>query len=374
VTAGSGAAQAAGTTVSVATWNVGAENTRNVGAEVKDLMRFADVIGIQELSGSELTSVRQTVTCSSCAYSGYFSPEKEPIVWKKSRFKLLDSGTILVSPRTHVGGKRPYVAKRYINWVKLQDKASGQQFYFINQHLVSSAQRDGRPNSNSPARVELYRKHMERLTALVTQLKRDGKPVLIVGDFNSDYRVDSRVQHSLFPYERLRQVGAKSTFEVLGLGGIPSNKGTFQGVTDLIDYVFFVTANDTKALRHNISASTHGSDHYAFFATLALGGGSQEKQVVSPAKVESRATPSPRVLGAAATPTPSPRVVRAASTPVPAPVTDENMGDDAEPVAVLPEAGVGSVAGGALGLVATGFAFYQYRARRRALVEAMKRR
>jgi endonuclease/exonuclease/phosphatase family metal-dependent hydrolase len=365
VTAGSGSAEAAGTTVSVATWNVGAENTRNVGAEVKDLMRFADVIGIQELSGSELSSVRQTVTCASCAYAGYFSPDKEPIVWKKSKFKLLDSGTILVSPRTFVGGTRPYVAKRYINWVKLQDRASGQQFYFINQHAVSGAQRDGRPRSDRPERVELYRKHMEKLTALINQKKQEGKPVLIVGDLNSDYRVDSRVQHSLFPYSRLRQVGAKSTFEVLGLGGIPSSKGTFTGVNDLIDYVYFVTANDTKAVRHHISQSTHGSDHYAVFATLTLG-----KPEASAAV--SRATPKPRVLGAASTPTP-------ASTAKPvAAIVEQRQASvqvaETEPVAVLPEAGVGAIAGGAAGLTATGWAFYQYRARRRALIEKMKRR
>jgi endonuclease/exonuclease/phosphatase family metal-dependent hydrolase len=352
--------------VSVATWNVGAENTRSsVGSEVKELMRSAEVIGIQELSGAELTSVRQTVTCASCAYAGYFSPEKEPIIWQKSKFQLLDSGMILVSPRTHVGGERPYVAKRYINWVKLKDKASGQQFYFINQHVVSGAQKDGRPRTDRPERVELYRQHMEKLTALITQKKREGIPVLIAGDFNSDYRNDSRVQHSLFPYERVRKVGAKSTYEVLGLGGIGNNQGTFTGVNDLIDYVFFVEANETRALKHHISQSTHGSDHYAFFATFALG----ETQASA---AVSRATPKPKVLGTAKTPRPT-----ATAKPVAAKVAGvqaEAKEFEAEPVAVLPETGVGAVAGGALGLTATGWAYYQYRLRRRALSDALRGR
>jgi endonuclease/exonuclease/phosphatase family metal-dependent hydrolase len=363
VTAGSGNAEAAGTTVSVATWNVGHENTRNVGAEVKELMRSADVIGIQELHGPELSSVRQSVTCASCDYAGYFSPEKEPIVWKKSKFKLLDSGTILVSPRTFVGGTRPYVAKRYINWVKLQDRASGQQFYFINQHAVSGAQRDGRPRSDRPERVELYRKHMEKLTALINQKKQEGKPVLIVGDLNSDYRVDSRVQHSLFPYSRLRQVGAKSTFEVLGLGGIPSNKGTFTGVNDLIDYVYFVTANDTRPVSHHISQSTHGSDHYAFTAKFQIG-------TAGASAAATRATPKPRVLGTAKTPTPTPT-----ARPVSAMRAEPKVAaPEVETVAMLPETGVGTVAGGAIGLTATGYAYYHYRGRRRALLAALRGR
>jgi endonuclease/exonuclease/phosphatase family metal-dependent hydrolase len=266
-------------TISMVSWNVGVDNPRNVGDEVIDFMRFADIMGIQELTNgtSEMDAVKSKVICSSCAYDSTntthtydaSSPNKEMIMWKKAVFTKLATGVVDVSPRTSVEGGE-VVAPRFINWAKLQHKASGKQFYVMNQHVVSGVESGGRPDTSVPKRLALYRTHMDKLSSLITSKKADNVPIFSLGDFNVDYRDDHVIKDPMFPYARMATVGVKSSYEALNLAGIASGQGTRPVSDRLIDYVWHWVRSNVVAISESISASTHGSDHYGYYSTLEI--------------------------------------------------------------------------------------------------------
>jgi exonuclease III len=265
--------------IAMVTWNVGVDNPRNVGEEVIDIMRFADIMAIQELTTgtAEMDSVRSKVICSSCAYDSTYtshtydnsSPNKDMLMWKKAVYDKLTTGVVDVSPRTSVENGE-VVAPRFINWAKLRHKATGKILYASSQHVVSGVDSNGSPNTSVPKRLALYRTHMDKLTALITKQKADNVPVFTLGDFNVDYRRDHIVKDPMFPYVRLGAVGARSSFDVLQLAGIGPTEGTRPVSDRLIDYVWNVVRPDTVVISEDISASTHGSDHFAFYSTSEI--------------------------------------------------------------------------------------------------------
>ncbi|MFZ5441973.1 MAG: endonuclease/exonuclease/phosphatase family protein [Myxococcota bacterium] len=106
-----------------------------------------------------------------------------PISWKKSEWKLEDSGFL----RTHHGLAK-VSPNRYITWVKLKHRDSGQELVRVNTHLVSGAW--STPKPTTPWRRHQWRVHMEKLAHLVDRFESKGLKVIIGGDFNRDsYRV-----------------------------------------------------------------------------------------------------------------------------------------------------------------------------------------
>lgn len=106
-----------------------------------------------------------------------------PISWKKSVWDKQDEGFM----RTH-GGMAKVSPARYITWVKLKHKASGQEVVRINTHLISGAWSDRKPTTEW--RREQWHTHMQELRDLVARFKKKGLAVVVGGDFNRDsYRV-----------------------------------------------------------------------------------------------------------------------------------------------------------------------------------------
>ena len=99
-----------------------------------------------------------------------------PISWRTARFELIASGV----KRTHFG--RPGVTPaRYIAWVVLRDRRSGQTFWRVNTHYISGAwskHRERRPR---------WEKHDRKLGKVVLQLLAEHGPNGVIGgDFNRD--------------------------------------------------------------------------------------------------------------------------------------------------------------------------------------------
>ncbi|MBX5480643.1 MAG: peptidoglycan-binding protein [Myxococcaceae bacterium] len=106
-----------------------------------------------------------------------------PISWKKSEWKLLDSGF----EKTHHGLAK-VSPNRYITWVKLKNKDTGKVIIRMNTHLVSGAW--SKPKPTTAWRRAMWNKHMKKLSALVQKFEKQGYPVIIGGDFNRDsYKV-----------------------------------------------------------------------------------------------------------------------------------------------------------------------------------------
>lgn len=106
-----------------------------------------------------------------------------PISWKKEKWKKLDAGF----EKTH-GGKAGISPNRYITWVKLKHRATGEEIVRVNTHFVSGAWRGDKPQQ--AWRREMWNQHMDELRDLVARFEKQGQTVVLGGDFNRDsYRV-----------------------------------------------------------------------------------------------------------------------------------------------------------------------------------------
>lgn len=226
---GTASALGAGTSDFVlATYNIRHALSDSVAAS--DLQRLADtgvdVIAMQEMGArTRRNAVRaKLVDCESCEFQAYmpdgFGPAEVPFLFRASAFELVSKGTEMVSDATFVGasGAGPStIGPKYLTYVQLRHRATGQDIYVINNHAVASIQGpDGGPNYGNPERLQLFRKHMDGLAAMVERFRATGAAVFAVGDFNVNYRRDAVVQAKLFPYYRLKQVGAFASYKFLG--------------------------------------------------------------------------------------------------------------------------------------------------------------
>ena len=234
----------------IATYNI--RHALSDAVAVSDIKTLADagvgVIGLQEMgSRSRRDAVRKRlVDCSECEFDAFMpdgtGPSEVPILYRSANFRLLSTGSRKVSDATYVGrrGAGPSrITAKYLNYVQLRHRITGQEMYVINSHTVASVQaRDGGPDHRYPKRLQLYRQHMNGLKALITKFKETGAAVFTTGDFNVNYRRDSVLQSKRFPYYSMRQVRVFASYKFLGI----PEQGTHRRRSStndarLIDYV-----------------------------------------------------------------------------------------------------------------------------------------
>lgn len=265
------------TAVTAATWNSLFSNNTALATSAKSIGGKADVIGFQEVHYADKKhreSLLKDFMCNSCAFNGYMDPYERnksgskpgslPIAWKKSRFDLVKSGY-----------KNVYIAKssdgngssKWITYVKLRDKKTKDTFYVVNTHTVAGVESKGKPSDAT--RNKLFKKHMDTLTSMVKGFQGEKIPVVVLGDFNVNYRYDKNVQYKDFPHVRLRSLGLKSNWELLSLSGISSSAGTHGSGSRLIDYVW-LWGPTTKPVSSSIGG-TYGSDHRAVYLHFTFG-------------------------------------------------------------------------------------------------------
>lgn len=246
---------------------------------VADLTKLAgtgvDVMTLQEMGqGKRRKAVNAAlVDCSTCKYDAFMpstaAENATPILYRWDKFQLIGSGSQQVSQATYVGarGAGPSTLKaKFINWVELRHRASGQTVYILNNHSVPSVQGpDGGSNDTMPERLALYAQHMDGLRTLVTQFNATGSPVLVTGDLNVNYRRDKIVRDPLFPYVTMHQVGLRSSFEALGEPAL----GTHGTSTRLIDYVGAPYHSAATPTSEKVLTGYH-SDHRPLVVTFTM--------------------------------------------------------------------------------------------------------
>jgi endonuclease/exonuclease/phosphatase (EEP) superfamily protein YafD len=268
------AAAPAAQTVRISTYNV--KHDLSAATAVSDITRLAassDIVTLQEMSsGVRRRGVRAALLdCSVCPFEGYFPtpavPGSTPILYRWDRFRLEGTGTVQVSRDTFVGaaGAGPKTLRaKYINWVRLRERATGRSIYVLNNHAVPTVQgRDGGPNRTLPARLSLYDQHMTGLTTLVNRLKADGSLVFVTGDFNVNFARDRVVRSPLFPYTRLGAVGMSASYAALG----EPARGTHSD--RLIDYVWYLRQDAVKPVAQRVPRR-YSSDHRPLIVTFEI--------------------------------------------------------------------------------------------------------
>lgn len=271
-------------TLTITTYNVSFEV--RVKKTVRDLKQIAqakpDVIALQEMSSwKRREAVRKAmVDCDGCEYAKFMPvPAVQggtPMLYRKDKFELLGSDGVKLTEDTYVGPKGAgpsTINAKWANWIQLRDLETRRKFTVINNHFVPTVQTgDGGPNDNKK-RVELYRKHMNGLTGLISDLRqRNGGLVFLTGDFNVSYRGDKVVKAEMFPYHALGQeMGIRSSFQNIsepkeGTHVLPNGHSL-----RLIDYVMNLDRRSVEPKSHQIIFGLN-SDHRALQVDYTLKG------------------------------------------------------------------------------------------------------
>jgi endonuclease/exonuclease/phosphatase family metal-dependent hydrolase len=139
-----------------------------------------DLLGMQEVLAMQADFLQEKLAGYGFAGSGRDDGKRggeySPIMFKKARFDLLDSGQYWLSPTPEVIASKGWDAAlpRIVTWVRLKEKPTGTAILVFNTHW---------DHVGNVARVESA-KLMRRL---MEQKRGDAKePVIVTGDFNSE--------------------------------------------------------------------------------------------------------------------------------------------------------------------------------------------
>jgi endonuclease/exonuclease/phosphatase family metal-dependent hydrolase len=145
---------------------------------LRDTIRAYDpaLLGAQEVLAMQADFLREQLPAYGFVGSGRDDGKRggeySPIMYRRDRFDLLDSGQIWLSETPEVASKGWDAAlPRILTWASLKEKPSGTTVVLFNTHWDHVGKR---------ARVE-----SARLMRRCIDEKRRGHPVLVCGDFNS---------------------------------------------------------------------------------------------------------------------------------------------------------------------------------------------
>jgi len=259
-------------TFSIGSWNTLYSNSAaNIDAGTRYTAGKAVVIAYQEMRESaSRRALRDALLCGSCQFQGEVGDYTTngwtnvalPVVWQKNSFQKISAGSVVAAPSYITSNK-------YFTWVKLRHTATQKEFYVVNVHPVAGAETAGKPSTDS-TRVATYKEYMNNLVATLTSLKRSNIPIFVVGDYNVNYRYDSVVKNSMFPYYQLGQLGFRSNWDVLQLKSVLSTQGTTKYSSTIIDYIYFWQRSDVKANAEWISSYYYGSDHHLITTNFTI--------------------------------------------------------------------------------------------------------
>lgn len=144
---------------------------------VASMIRFhhADLVGVQEALKRQLDDLAVLLPEYSWVgvgrADGKASGEFSAILYRKSRFKSLESSTFWLSETPNIPSKGWDASyPRIVTWVKLKDTKTGKVFFHFNTHFDHRGVR---------ARKESARLLLDRIRQTVASL-----PVVVTGDFN----------------------------------------------------------------------------------------------------------------------------------------------------------------------------------------------
>lgn len=255
-------------TARVATWNTLYSNsTARVTAGVTTIARRADVIAVQEFNpASRRAAVARVMAKKGWGVSA--GNNSVPLFYNAAKYKLLaqDSVKVIDVVRIEGGTAGTSIGPKSLQWVQLQDRATGGVFFTLNMHIVPDIDRKGHPRK-APKRLAVRDKQRATALSVIAKLRKYG-PVAWAEDSNVDNRNDERVKSPRFDFLQMKAAGMSSNWSTLG---IPAY-GTQTSGRRLIDKVN-LTMENGRFLAHQRLGS-YGSDHHAVVATIARRGGS----------------------------------------------------------------------------------------------------
>lgn len=264
-------AQGDGKALRVMTFNIRYNEPRdgkNAWANRKDkvaaVIRFhkADIVGVQEALIGQLKDLEAALPgyayCGTGRDDGKEKGEFSAIIYRKSRFKLLETKTTWLSETPLVPGSKGWGANyaRIVTWAKFYDRVSKKTFIHFNTHLDHEA--------------EKARQEGAKIIVKMTQDLAGRTPFLITGDLNT---VENSPSYRIFTAQgsRIKDAGHSSRNPNFG----PTS--TWNGFGPLvpnrkIDYV--LVRDDIAVNEHGVLADQWdglwASDHLPVLAEIEI--------------------------------------------------------------------------------------------------------
>lgn len=267
-------------TFSIASYNTRFDTPKaKTVADVQKLIddKSADIIALQEMGNdTRAQAVLDEFACGTCAFDAY-APRAEGknemiTLWRKTQFSLVEADSLEATQKTNIGTLE--FRSLYVQSVKLAfvQSPTKKHVVILNNHLPAhvDSDDDGVPDEPNGKRQELYDKNIARIQQKVNA-SLPPNSVVVVGDFNVSFRVDSKKVNPHFPYKAMKDVGGRTNWDLTGYNTSNPQKGTIQSTNRLIDNIFLVKkSNVAKVNSTSILDQGMNSDHNASVASITI--------------------------------------------------------------------------------------------------------
>jgi endonuclease/exonuclease/phosphatase family metal-dependent hydrolase len=229
---------------------------------VKALIQYHDfdIVGTQEGFHHQLQDVCELqpyTYCGSGRDDGKEAGEHSAILYKKDKFKMLESGDFWLreTPDTPGLGWDATCCNRICSWAKFKDLPSGAEFYFFNVHF---------DHQGVTARIESGKLMIRK----IKEIAQDA-PVILTGDFNSTPDTEQIQALSAFLHDT-RSISAQQPY---GPEGTFNRRFSNPIGKNRIDYIF--VSADFRVTKYAVltdyrEAPYYPSDHQPVAVNLNL--------------------------------------------------------------------------------------------------------
>jgi len=239
----------------------------NRKTKVSDVIRFhkADLVGVQEALYNQLQDLEKLLpdfAWCGIGRNGENKGEFSAILYRKSRFKLLETNTFWLSETPEKTGSKGWDADfpRIVTWAKFQDRNTKRTFYQFNTHF---------DHIGKQARTESAKLLLTQIPKIAAK-----SPFVVTGDFNA--KEDTNI------YKILTGKEEAANFKLIDARYVSKNghfggNSTFNEFKELvpamkIDYIF--VGETAKVLEHGILSDRWdglwASDHLPVLAEIVF--------------------------------------------------------------------------------------------------------
>lgn len=231
------------------------------------------IIGFQELQTVQYDLLMKKIGGTyDITKKGNNHQTENAIAWNKSLFTEVDTG-IMPNLRYFFGSQLDDP------WVRLRDKSSNQEFYVLNTHDPANA------NGCDCAQWRLH--NAKQHVAFITELKKQGLPIIFTGDFNSGYTVGDpgsngstvgNLPENITYCVLTKNKTVDDSYDLFKQRPVkcpnPLESGDKAGSANGIDHIYVNPGTPvTKFFRIPGGYTSNGSDHPTAVADVTLPGG-----------------------------------------------------------------------------------------------------
>lgn len=236
---------------------------------------YPDVIGLQECNANGHTNVvsgmSELYASTATKIDGTSSGCYTPILYRRDRFKLVESGSKLFDQRW------PKTNTKTMAWAVLEEISTGKKIAVINGHwslILSSYDTEsvfGRKLTDADAKLWREDNTREALAKLEELKSKYGEDIaaFMMGDMNSN--ASAKSVSMIYPTMK-NCIDLATVSRTTGINSYHGDPGKYPTGTSAIDHIF-VTDKTVKVFRHEIILTEDGvacSDHCPVFADVAF--------------------------------------------------------------------------------------------------------